>query len=200
MSENNNPDEKLNVLEGEENLLMDHNYDGIHELNHPLPSWWTWSWGACIIFSVLYFAYYVLAGGPTLQDEFEIDMKRVAEIRAIEAAKVSDFSLEEYQTWTRSNKAMELGAVVFEENCVACHEVGGKGDIGPNLTDNHWLNLKDTTPTAYFNFIRDGNEDNGMPAWGETISKDELFAVMTYVISLKGTFVKDGKEAQGEEL
>jgi cytochrome c oxidase cbb3-type subunit 3 len=83
---------------------------------------------------------------------------------------------------------------------LSCHEEKGKGDIGPNLTDEYWLNLKQVNPGAIYGFILVGNEDNGMPAWADTLSKEELFAAVKYVLSVKGTNIPNGKEPQGEKL
>jgi cytochrome c oxidase cbb3-type subunit 3 len=95
---------------------------------------------------------------------------------------------------------MVNGLAIYEENCLSCHEEGGKGDIGPNLTDSHWLNVKDTSPETVYKFVVVGNEDNGMPAWGDVLSKDELYQVIAYVLSVKDTNIPGGNEPQGEKL
>ena len=69
MSHNKNDDTKLIVKEDEKQLLLDHNYDGIQELNHPLPSWWNFIFYAAIVYSVGYFIYYQFLNGPTLKEE-----------------------------------------------------------------------------------------------------------------------------------
>lgn len=190
---------ELHVLEDEKALLMDHDYDGIKELNHPLPSWWVWIWAASIVFCIPYTMYYHMAGGPDLGEELKRDMVKINELKAIAAADVSKFDIEHYNTWVKSNDALKIGFEVYEENCLSCHAEGGGGDIGPNLTDAYWLNIDSRTPEALFPFIRDGLEDNGMPAWGEIISKEEMYAAMAYIISLKGTTPPKAKEPQGEK-
>ncbi|OUR97491.1 hypothetical protein A9Q84_12470 [Halobacteriovorax marinus] len=180
--------------------MIDHSYDGIHELNHPLPSWWMWTWSATILYSIFYFIFYHMVGGPNLTQEFEKDMIRLNEIKAIAAADVSNFDIEHYNTWKKTNDSLKIGKEVYEENCISCHAEAGGGDIGPNLTDAYWINVKERTATALFPVIRDGVEDNGMPAWGEIISKEEMYAAMAYIVSLKGTTPPEAKEAQGEKV
>ena len=66
MSENN--ETKLHVEEDEKHLLMDHNYDGIQELNNPLPSWWAFTFYFGIAFAIFYFILYQVMGAPSLSD------------------------------------------------------------------------------------------------------------------------------------
>ncbi len=192
-------DSEFKVLDGEESLLLDHDYDGIRELNYPLPSWWSWTWGASIVFGVLYFIYYVLAGGTGLRDELAVNMEKINEVRAEQAKLLDNFSIAEYNSWHAQNPGSSKGLEVFTENCVACHLEGGAGDIGPNLTDNYWLNVSVPNPENIFTFVRHGNEEKGMPAWGELLTKEDLYAVVKYVLDLQGTNPPNPKEPQGIE-
>ena len=197
MSENK---EKLHVLEDEKDLLLDHDYDGIQELNHPLPSWWVWIWAASIVFCVPYAMYYHFAGGPDLAQELDKNMKPIIEMREAAAGDLSTFDIAHYNTWKEKNDSIKLAAEVWEENCLSCHAADGGGDIGPNLTDGYWLNITERTPEAIFAVVRDGVEDNGMPAWGEVLSKEEIYAAITQVIGFKGKTPAEPKEPQGEKV
>ena len=189
------------ILNDEEhNLLLDHDYDGIEEFNYPLPSWWVMTFIGGIVFAVAYMFYYHGAGGPSLQDEYVAEMKKVNAVRAEQAKLLSNFNESDYNAWVAANDGINKGKEVYDENCLSCHEEGGKGDIGPNLTDAYWLNVKDTSPGTLFEFVRVGNEDNGMPAWGEVISKEEMYAAVAFIKTLEGTNVEGGKEPQGEKL
>jgi cytochrome c oxidase cbb3-type subunit 3 len=192
--------ETKNVIlnEEERTLLLDHNYDGIEEFDYPLPTWWTATFVGTVIFAIAYFFFYEIADGPSLAEEFKRDWAKVSAVRAEMRKKSGDFSLDSYNSWVASNDGVNKGKEIFDENCMSCHEDGGKGDIGPNLTDKHWLNVKEVSPEAIYSFVRTGNEDNGMPAWADTLSKEELYSVVSYVLSLRNTFVPGGKEAQGE--
>lgn len=185
--------------EKEANLLLDHNYDGIQEFDYPLPSWWTWTFVLGIVFAIFYIYYLQVANGPTIKDGFNKDMIAINKIRAEQALLTGNFDLGKYQTWKAGADFKKQGLEVFEENCLSCHEEKGKGDIGPNLTDKYWIHLKTITPATVYGMINRGMEDNGMPAWGETISKEEMYAATSYVMSIINTNV-EGKEPQGEEV
>ncbi len=187
----------LILQEDEKHLVLDHDYDGIHELNHPLPSWWTGSWILSFVFCVPYFMYYVLMDGPTLLDEYNTDMAKINKVIEAELANSSKFDMNQYSTWVKANDGVAKGKVVYEDNCLSCHSDGGAGDIGPNLTDKYWINAKGDAKTIY-PVVVNGVEDNGMPAWGEVLSKNELMSVVSYIITLQGTNPANAKEAQGE--
>lgn len=183
----------------ERNLLLDHNYDGIEEFDYPLPAWWVWTFIGGAVFAVLYIYFYNFAGAPSLKDEFKQEMAKIEAIREEQRKLTGNFDLADFQSWQKGENRMQLASAVYEENCLSCHEEGGKGDIGPNLTDEYWLNVKEVTPGALYAFIRKGNEDNGMPAWADMLSKEELYAAVQYVLSVKGKNIP-GKEPQGEKL
>lgn len=197
MSNDNGGKENLILQDDEKHLVLDHDYDGIHELNHPLPSWWTGTWILSFVFCVPYFMYYVMMDGPTLTDEYNAEMAKINKVIEAEVAKSSNFSVEMYNTWVAKNDGVNKGKVVYEENCLSCHMDGGAGDIGPNLTDNYWIHAKGTPETIYPVVVK-GVEENGMPAWGEVLSKEDMMAVVSYVMSLKGTNPPNAKEPQGE--
>ena len=191
-------DIKPDVKDDEKHLLLDHNYDGIQELNHPLPAWWNFIFYAAIIYSVGYLIYYEFLSGGSLKEEFKVSHAKVkviqAEFRRLNAA----FSLDHYNDILSEN-GVKKGAVVFENNCQSCHEVNGKGDIGPNLTDKYWL-LAKSTPESIYSVVFNGNEENGMPAWSELMTKDEMYEAVAFVTGLKNTHQPNGKAPQGEKV
>lgn len=192
------PKEKLDVKPDEAHLLMDHEYDGIKELNHPLPRWWNTIFYVAIIFSLGYFIYYQLMNGPSLREEYLKDYSRVLAVKAEFNRKNNAFDPEFYQAMI-ADDGLKKGAEVFELNCMPCHAENGRGDIGPNLTDQYWLIAK-STPETIHKVVFNGSEENGMPAWGELITKEEIYRAVIYVSSLKNTNVKGGKEPQGEKI
>jgi cytochrome c oxidase cbb3-type subunit 3 len=199
MSSNyNSNDPKLDVKDDEKHLLLDHSYDGIQELNHPLPSWWNVIFYTSCAFAAGYFVYYQLLGGASLRQEFTVSYGKILEAQAEFKKANSRFNFKHYNAIV-ADDGVKKGAAVFETNCLACHAEGGKGDIGPNLTDDHWVVAKGTPETVY-NVVFNGSEENGMPAWAELLPKDEVYQAVAYVASLKNTFVKGGKEPQGEKI
>lgn len=193
-----NQESKLEVRPDEKDLLIEHVYDGIQELNHPLPSWWNLILYISIIFSVGYFAYYQFFGGASLEQEFE---KEYSEILAAqqEFKRQNELFKEEHYKAVVADDGVNKGKAVFELNCLPCHAENGKGDVGPNLTDAHWMIAKGTPETIY-SVVFSGSEENGMPAWAELLPKDEIYQAVAYVMSLKNTYQKGGKAPQGEKI
>jgi cytochrome c oxidase cbb3-type subunit 3 len=194
MSENKPP---VHVENDEKHLLLDHNYDGIHELNHPLPMWWQITFYGGIIFAIIYFIYYIVLSGPTLRDEFKNDFLKIQEQQALFAQKNATFDPIKYAAIV-SDDGIKKGEEVFINNCVPCHLEKGIGDIGPNLTDEYWLRAKGTPDTIY-HIVYNGSVDNGMPIWSETLTPEEIYQVTSYVMTLHHLKLK-GKEAQGEKI
>lgn len=198
MSNNKNEETKLHVEADEKHLLLDHDYDGIQELNHPLPSWWNVIFYVAIFFSITYFAYYQMMGGPTLRDEFNKDYAKVVAMQEEFKKQNSSFNPDTYAS-TNTPEGVKKGEEVFLNNCLPCHGEKGIGDIGPNLTDEYWLVAK-STPETIYSVVFNGSEENGMPAWAEVLTADEIYLAVAYVSSLKNTHQKGGKAPQGEKI
>lgn len=192
-----NTENKLHVEENEKHLLLDHAYDGIQELDHPLPSWWQATFYGGIIFAVIYFVYYQFMGGPTLRDEFKAHYSVVAAQQAEYKKQQGIFNQEVY-AFHNTEEGIAKGLQIFQDNCVACHLDNGIGDIGPNLTDEYWLNSRGTPETNY-PVIFDGVIENGMPNWAEVLSVEEIYQVLAYVQTLHHKKLP-GKEPQGEKI
>lgn len=189
---------ELHVEEHEKDLLLDHAYDGIQELNHPLPSWWNFVFWIAIFFSTGYFLYYIALGGPSLREEFNKDYANVMSLQEAEKKKHGTFNEQRYAT-ILSQDGLKKGEEVYNNNCMPCHMEKGRGDIGPNLTDEYWLWAKGTPETIY-SVVYDGVPDNGMPTWSETLSSDEIYEVTAYVHSLLNTHAPGGKAPQGNKI
>ena len=126
-------------MEKEEEIVLDHNYDGIRELDNTLPPWWVYMFYATIIFAVVYMVRYHIFDGVDQDQEYEI---AVAEARAeIEEYKKTAKDLIDVNTVEilTGKQDIAAGKTVFEANCIACHKVDGGGGIGPNLTDDYWI-------------------------------------------------------------
>lgn len=196
MNDSNKPESKLHVEPDEKHLLIDHHYDGIQELNHPLPSWWNFCFWAFIAISTGYFIYYEFMGGPTLREEFNKDYSKLLVIQEEYKKMNSAFKHDKYLA-VANIEGFKKGEEVFVNNCLPCHAEKGRGDIGPNLTDKHWLVAK-STPETIYNIAFNGSEANGMPPWGEVLTSEEIYLAVAYISSLKNTFQKGGKAPQGE--
>jgi len=189
---------ELDVRSDEKHLLLDHNYDDIQELNHPLPRWWNFIFYVSVFFAVMYFSYYQLLGGPSLQDEFKQEYAHVLVMQEQFKAAHSAFKNDVYQQ-VLAQDGVKKGAEVYENYCMPCHMEEGRGDVGPNLTDEYWLLAKGTPETIY-PVVFNGSEANGMPPWGEMLTQEEIYQAVAYVTSLHNTHHKNGKAPQGTKI
>lgn len=187
-------------VETEHDILLDHDYDGIKELDNHLPPWWKWGFYLSIVFSVLYILNYHLAPiwdeGRSQIAEYEAENVE-AELALAEYRKKSADLVNENSVVRLTDAAsLDKGKIKFTELCVACHGDQGQGGIGPNLTDAYWLHGGDIR--SVFKTIKYGVLDKGMIAWENEIKPGEMQAVASYILSLQGTNPSGAKEAQGE--
>ena len=126
-------------IQEEHEIILDHNYDGIKELDNDLPPWWLYGFYASIIFAVFYLAKYEVFNGDNQYDELDTEYAE-AKIQ-IEEYKKTAKNLVDFNTVELLTEASDLGngKKIFETNCVACHQQDGGGGIGPNLTDKNWI-------------------------------------------------------------
>jgi cytochrome c oxidase cbb3-type subunit 3 len=174
--------------------IAGHDYDGIQEFDNPLPMWWLWTFLGTIIFSFLYYIHYELGGGPNLKQELDADLA------AIELLKKSGpaVSVEDLTIFINDKTKVAVGKVLFEEKCASCHGKFGEGLIGPNLTDNFWISGKGSAADV-LGLIQEGSLEKGMPPWKDTLKKVEIFSLVGYVISLRGTEPVNAKPPEGNE-
>src|SRR5690606_25352753 len=133
-------------------IVLDHDYDGIRELDNDLPPWWLYGFYISIIFAAVYLIKYHVFDGDNQIDEYETQLTE-AKI-AIDAYKKTARDLVDVNTVTLLADASDLsaGKTVYELNCVACHMADGGGGIGPNLTDSYWIlggDIKKVFNTVY---------------------------------------------------
>lgn len=177
--------------------LLDHDYDGIKEQDNPLPGWWLATFYITIAFSVVYYGYYELGGGPTVAQELEQELAAEDLARRL-APKPSGPDEDALKAIVADAAAGKRGKAVYSLRCASCHGTEGQGLIGPNLTDRHWIHGGDVG--AVYKTIDQGVLDKGMPGWGAVLKAEELSDVLAYVWSIRGTNAAGGKAPQGEEL
>jgi cytochrome c oxidase cbb3-type subunit 3 len=186
-------------IEDEKQLLMDHDYDGIKELDNNLPPWWVYLFYACIIFSVIYLVRYEIMGAPDQETELKNEMAQ-AKIEVAEYMKTAPDLMDEKTVTLLTDPAdLTTGKTIFDTNCAACHRADGGGQIGPNLTDNHWI-LGGGIKELFHTITNGGRDGKGMIAWKGTLKPKEIQAVASYILSLKGTNPKDPKAPEGDIL
>lgn len=184
-------------MESEGQLLLDHDYDGIKELDNVLPPWWVYLFYGCIVFAIIYLVRFEILGAPDQEMELKNEMSQ-AKIEVAEYMKnAPDMMDEETVTLLTDAPSLDEGKTIFTNNCVACHRADGGGQIGPNLTDNHWI-LGGGIKNIFHTLEHGGRDGKGMISWKGTLKPTEMQKVASYVISLQGSNPKDAKVAEGE--
>jgi cytochrome c oxidase cbb3-type subunit III len=187
-------------VEKEKDIELDHSYDGIRELDNHLPPWWKWLFYGTIAWAVVYLIlFHVTDTLPLSGEEYQRELaqaeQQVKEYQASQPKAVIDENTLEY---TQDAAAIDKGKSIFNNNsCAGCHRTDGGGNtIGPNLTDEYWLHGGDIKDI--FLTIRNGVVEKGMPAWGKSMSAQDVRDVTFFVLSLRGTNPPDAKAPQGE--
>eukprot|EP00746_Dinoflagellata_sp_MGD_P029597 gnl/MRDRNA2_/MRDRNA2_170087_c0_seq1.p1 gnl/MRDRNA2_/MRDRNA2_170087_c0~~gnl/MRDRNA2_/MRDRNA2_170087_c0_seq1.p1 ORF type:complete len:320 (+),score=6.88 gnl/MRDRNA2_/MRDRNA2_170087_c0_seq1:386-1345(+) len=184
-------------LEEEGEIVLDHNYDGIRELDNKLPPWWLYGFYITIIFAVVYLSRYHIFNGTPQAAEFEQEMEDAR--LAIEEYKKTAKDLVDVNTVVLLTDPADLsaGEAIFNTNCVACHKADGGGGIGPNLTDEYWIlggGIKNV-----FNTISEGGRDGkGMVSWKTELKPVEMAQVASYLLTFQGTTPAEPKAPEGE--
>lgn len=184
-------------IEKEDEIILDHNYDGIKELDNNLPPWWLYGFYASIIFAGIYLAKYHIFDGSTQKEEYMVE---VAEARAaVEEYKKNAKGLVDANTveLLTGEQDINAGKAIFSGNCAACHKIDGGGGIGPNLTDSYWI-LGGGIKNVFNTISEGGRAGKGMVSWKTDLKPDEIAQVASYVLSLHGTTPADAKDPEGE--
>jgi len=179
-------------IEEEHKILLDHEYDGIQELDNNLPPWWVWGFVACIIFAFVYLINYHVLGVSDLQIEaYEKEMKQAQKDIDAYLSKMAMNVDETNATLMTEKSDLAAGKTIFDNNCTICHKSKGEGDVGPNLTDKTWVYGYDVKDIFYS--VKKGRPA-GMPEHASKLNPIQIQQVSSYVLSLPET---KGKEAQG---
>jgi cytochrome c oxidase cbb3-type subunit 3 len=186
-------------IEQEADVMLDHDYDGIKELDNVLPPWWVNLFYATIIFGAIYLVRFHIVGDYTQAQEF--DQEVAAAQLEIEKNKANspkeEITLDKVVALT-DDASLAKGKEIFTNACAACHKADGGGIVGPNLTDEFWINgggIKNI-----FKIINEGSKNNpSMVAWGKTLESTDIQKVASYVLSLQGTKPAGAKAAEGEK-
>ena len=188
---------KSEPIENEGSLLLDHDYDGIRELDNNLPPWWVYLFYAGIIFGVVYMVRYEILGADNQETELKNEMAQ-AKIEVAEYMKTAPDMMDE-KTVTLLTESTDLaaGKSIFQANCIPCHRADAGGQIGPNLTDDRWI-LGGGIKNLFHTITNGGRDGKGMIAWKGTLKPKEIQHVASYVLSLQGSNPKDPKAPDGE--
>ncbi|MCB9364941.1 MAG: c-type cytochrome [Flavobacteriales bacterium] len=176
--------------------LLDHEYDGIMELDNNLPPWWLYMFYGTIIFSIIYSFYFFGMGDFNQQDELNTEIA-VAEAQIAKYKEKNGPGIDENSAVLLTDAAqLEDGKAIYAKNCVACHAANGGGGVGPNLTDDAWLH--GNTINDLFKVIKYGVPEKGMIPWESQLNPEQIQNVASFILTeFKGKNVKGGKAPQG---
>jgi cytochrome c oxidase cbb3-type subunit 3 len=184
-------------IEEEGEIILDHNYDGIKELDNRLPPWWIYLFYITIIFGVVYLVRFHVFNDYDQELEFEQEM---AEARlAIEEYKKTAKDLVDVNTVELLTEASDLkaGEAIFNTNCAVCHMNDGGGGIGPNLTDDYWI-LGGGIKNVFQTISEGGRAGKGMVAWKSNLKPSEIAQVASYLLGMQGTTPANPKAPEGD--
>ena len=184
-------------IEEEESILLDHDYDGIKELDNNLPPWWKYGFYLTIVTGVIYLLHFhVFKTGDLQGKEYDNAMAQ-AKIEVDEFMKTSANNVDENTVKVLTEASdITAGKDLFIANCVACHGKGGEGTVGPNLTDEYWIHggsIQDLFKTLKYGWV-----EKGMKSWKDDLSPIQMAQVSSYIRTLKGTNPPNPKAPQGD--
>jgi len=192
---------QLKPIEDEAELVMDHQFDGISELNNPTPAWFMALFYGTIIFGIGYLLnYHVFHYGLSQEEEYVAEVQKASDDQLAflaspenKASAVNENNIE----LSKDAAVLKSGQALFATRCPPCHGDAGQGLVGPNLTDEYWLHggkVKDV-----FKTIKYGVPEKGMIAWEKSMSPQQIADIANYVMSLQGTKPADPKAPQGNK-
>jgi len=172
---NNNPDNAK---------LLEHEADGIKELDNLLPRWWVWLFNLSIVFAVIYMIYYHVAGAGDLQAaEYTKEWQRG---EAIKSASIAKFESGIATLTPSADKtALGDGQRLFVTYCAPCHRPDAGGLVGPNLCDDYWIHGSNYLDNL--KIIINGVPEKGMLTWRGVLKPTEIQAVASYIYQFRGT-------------
>jgi cytochrome c oxidase cbb3-type subunit III len=188
------------MIEYKDPLLLDHEADGIRELDNKLPRWWVWLFYLTTIFAVIYLSYYHVFAKGALATQGQMKAEYDAEMQigdAIKTATMSKFEID-MATLTPSTdaNALALGKKTFLTLCAPCHRPDAGGLVGPNLTDDYWIhgsNFVDNVKTIW-----NGVPEKGMITWKKLLKPNEVYDVASYICTLRGTHPPNPKPPENQ--
>lgn len=197
-----------------------HEWDGIKELNTPLPKWWLYVLYACILWSVVYWFFYPAIPwvngytrgflGYDQRSDLDQQLAAAREAQAVYLDRLETASLAQISDdQDLLGFALAGGEAAFAENCAPCHGLGGAGQAGgyPSLADDDWLwgGSLDTIHTTLLYGIRSEHPETRMsimPSYGADgmLTRDQINDIAEYVVSLSGEAEDAEAAARGAEL
>lgn len=190
---------KANELGKEDEVMTDHDYDGIRELDNVLPPWWKYGFYITILIGIFYYVQ-VFTNSEKYSQEMEYTAeveKAKQDIDAYIKANPDLFNTENLETFTDAANLAKGKELFTTKTCTACHLEDLGGSIGPNLTDENWI-LGGDMNNIFNTISKGGRPGKGMIPWESTISLLERQQLTSYIISMQGTTPANPKAPEGD--
>jgi cytochrome c oxidase cbb3-type subunit 3 len=183
-------------IEDEQSILLEHDFDGIKELNNKIPPWYNVIFIGSIIFAVIYgFRYHWMFDGDYQEYEYQQELAEASAAKK-ELTKGAEVIDENTATLLTDDTSISNGKATFIKNCAACHAQDGGGLVGPNFTDNYWIHGNKVTDL--FKIIKYGVPAKGMVSWQSQLSPKQIQEVASYILTLQGTTPANPKAPEGD--
>ena len=181
----------------EKDIMFDHAYDGIRELDNKLPPWWVGMFYITIAIAAVYlYVYHVSDIGLSSSAKYEKEMEQaeedVAAFLALQADQIDESNVE----LLVDEAELAVGESIYKAQCAVCHGQLGEGGVGPNFTDEYWVHGGDIKDL--FRTIKYGVPEKGMISWKEQLRASEMQQVASYILTLQGTDPPNQKAPEGE--
>jgi cytochrome c oxidase cbb3-type subunit 3 len=182
-------------VEKEADILLDHDYDGIKELDNALPPWWKYGFYITIVVAFVYiYAFHFSGDGKNPEQEYAAEMAEGMKQEELYKAKTKNL-VDENNVLLADAAGIAEGKTLFIQSCVACHAADGGGGIGPNLTDDFWIH--GGSMNNIYKTIKVGYPEKGMQSWESMYSPVQMKNLSSFIKSLKGTKPAVPKAPQG---
>lgn len=189
----------LKPLANEKDLELDHDFDGIRELNNPIPAWFNVLFYGTIGIGFIYLVVYHIAGSAPLQaKEYENELLAAKAAREEYIRTAGNLVDENNVTVVNDPALLAQGQELYTAKCAVCHGDQGEGKVGPNLTDIYWLHGGDAR--SIFSTIKYGVPAKGMVAWQNSLNGAQMQQLTSFILSLQGTNPPGAKAPQGEAV
>ena len=173
-------------------------YDGIKELDNPLPPLLKYIFYISIIISVAYLTRLVVFKDATIVQKKEYSKEMAAARAKTEVAAKEEATQTAAQPAMTQEQILAAGKVTFDKICYVCHGKFGEGLVGPNFTDDYWIH--GNRPEDLKKVIVDGVIDKGMLSYKSQLSNKQIDQVVAYILSLHGTNPPNQKAPQGVKV
>lgn len=182
-------------IENEKDIMLEHDFDGIYELNNKVPPWFNILFYGTIIAAVIYLVdFHVLGSGNIMVEEYTQEVTAANQKRE-ELIRTGAFINENTVTLLTEAADLDKGKQIFTSNCIPCHGPDAGGTVGPNLTDKYWIHGGGVK--NIFTTVKNGVPVKGMISWQTMLNPKQMQQVTSYVISLQGTTPAVGKPPEG---